>query len=98
MTSLLLHPIGMQDESMEGNLHKFVKFSLQIANMNEVYPDSMRVLVSCSGTQWTSTDQNRTSECGVKLANQEANVLHKVENHWFEQNYQENFCLKKNIT
>ena len=63
----------MQDESMKGNLHKFVKFSLQIANMNEVYPDSMRVLVSCS-----STDQNRTSECGVKLANQEANVFLKV--------------------
>ena len=66
----------MQDESMKGNLHKFVKFSF--ANMNEVYPDSMRVLVSCSGTQWTSTDQNRTSECGVKLANQEANVFLKV--------------------
>lgn len=76
MTSLLLHPIGMQDESMKGNLHKFVKFSLKIANMNEVYPDSMRV--SCSGTRRTSTDQNRTSECGVKLANQEANVFLKV--------------------
>ena len=61
---------------MKGNLHKFVKFSLQIAYMNEVYPDSMRV--SCSGTQRTSTDQNRTSECGVKLANQEANVFLKV--------------------
>ena len=35
MTSLLLHPIGMQDESMKGNLHKFVKFSLQIANFYE---------------------------------------------------------------
>lgn len=75
MTSLLLHPIGMQDESMKGNLHKFVKFSLQIANMNEVYPDSMRVLVSCSGTQWTSTD---LANLLTKLANQEANVFLKV--------------------